>query len=381
MRAPRPTCFVTRFVTVCAAGATLGLAGCGAVAGTAAINPSATLSSTAGITTRSSATDSTSAETEDTSATSTTESSTTESSTESSTESTASTEATESTEATPSLDTTAGPLGAELPVFGDTFEWDNGLSVTVSPGTPFTPSEYSAEDPASPHLGFTVTVLNNTGETYDPTLFLVSAQSGTTEATQIFDSANGFEGTPTTGVLDGRESTFAVGFGVADPADVVMEVSPGFDYEPALFTTTAGDPAAITPSLPETTADTPTFGETYPWEDGLSVSVGTPSPFTPSETAAAEPAAAYVTFPVTITNNSPEIFDPGLFVVTAQSGATEADEIFDSANGVGGTPSTDLLPGRQATFDIAFGMDDPADVVMEINPSPDYESVVFASRP
>ncbi|MEP6561217.1 MAG: hypothetical protein ABJD68_09115, partial [Nakamurella sp.] len=65
----------------------------------------------------------------------------------------------------------------------------------------------------------------------------VSAESGSKEADQVFDSANGFVGSPSTSVLDGHQTAFVVGFGVTDPADLVMELSPGVDYDgKAIFT-------------------------------------------------------------------------------------------------------------------------------------------------
>ena len=50
--------------------------------------------------------------------------------------------------------------------------------------------------------------------------------------------------------LSDRDATFAVGFGVADPADVVLEISPGFDYDSALFASD-GALAAVAPPAAE----------------------------------------------------------------------------------------------------------------------------------
>jgi len=43
-----------------------------------------------------------------------------------------------------------------------------------------------------------------------------------------------------------------------------------------------------------------TFGETYKYEDGVSIRVGKPKPFKPSEYAAADEAPAYLSFEVNV---------------------------------------------------------------------------------
>lgn len=85
-------------------------------------------------------------------------------------------------------------------------------------------------------VAFTVTIDNGATSNYDPTLFMASAQSGSVEASEVFDSENGFNGPPTTKLLPGRTVTFKVGYGVQDPKDIVLEVTPGFDYDSAIFT-------------------------------------------------------------------------------------------------------------------------------------------------
>ncbi len=67
-------------------------------------------------------------------------------------------------------------------------------------------------------------------------MFNATLQSSNVEAAQVFDSEQGISGPPATTLLPGRESAFQVVFGVMDPADLVLEVTPGFEYEPAIFT-------------------------------------------------------------------------------------------------------------------------------------------------
>ena len=125
------------------------------------------------------------------------------------------------------------------PVFGQTYTFEDGLAVTVSAPRPYTPSEYAyVDENASAFLAFDVTIVNGTSANYEPSIFSTTLQSGNAEAQEVFDSANNLTGSPSTPILPGRESAFTIAYGVTNPTDLVMQVSPGFgfDYEPALFT-------------------------------------------------------------------------------------------------------------------------------------------------
>jgi hypothetical protein len=123
----------------------------------------------------------------------------------------------------------------------------------------------------------------------------------------------------------------------------------------------------------------PTFGESFEWSDGLSVTVSEPSEFTPTEMAFASPAASYLSFVVTIVNGSDANYDPSGLFATLQSGNTEAEQIFDFDDGFAGTPQTALLPGREVEFKIGFGVDNPDDLVMQIIADFTRESAIFTS--
>lgn len=153
---------------------------------------------------------------------------------------------TETVEATPEADAAAGAEETDAQTsaesqseesaegddgthgFGETAAYEDGLSVTVSKPTDFTPSASAFGHDGFPgSVQFTVKVVNNTGASFDPTLIYLTMQSGNTEAEQIFDYDNGMNGSPDTTVLDGRETTFPVAFGVQDPNDLVLEVNTG----------------------------------------------------------------------------------------------------------------------------------------------------------
>lgn len=120
--------------------------------------------------------------------------------------------------------------------FGQTYTYENGLAVTVGKPKAFKPSQGAAgAESGDPAVKFTVRLVNNTGKKYDPVLFTATVQSGNTEGSQVYDSGKGIEGTPSTSLLNGREVEFPMVFAVADPKDIVMDVSPGFDYEAVIF--------------------------------------------------------------------------------------------------------------------------------------------------
>jgi len=123
----------------------------------------------------------------------------------------------------------------ENPTFGEAYTWENGLTVKVGIPKPYKPSD-SASAGKGEHIAFDITVVNKTGANYDVSCDSLSMQSGNAEAEQIFDSENGLEGSPSTALLDGRESKFRVGFTVSDPTDLVLQYSScDFDAEPAFF--------------------------------------------------------------------------------------------------------------------------------------------------
>lgn len=145
-------------------------------------------------------------------------------------------------DANPAGSTGDGQAAPEGPVeFGRTVTYPDKVSIKVAKPTEFKPSEYAVAEtePGSKHVAFEVTVVNKSAEPVDLSLMLLTVQSGNTEAQQIFDSENKLEGTPSTKVQPGRESTFRVGFSVSDPNDIVMDVNPqdSFDRGDVTYTT------------------------------------------------------------------------------------------------------------------------------------------------
>lgn len=138
-------------------------------------------------------------------------------------------------EPAPSLTDTEGPGILKL---GKSFTYSDGLQVTVSTGKPFTASDTAAPTGGAAGVLYTITMVNGTGAAFDPSLSSATMQAGNTEAEEIFDSAQGLDGSPTTTVLPGREVEYQIGFEAAGERDVVLEFTPSFDHGSLLFTPT-----------------------------------------------------------------------------------------------------------------------------------------------
>lgn len=121
------------------------------------------------------------------------------------------------------------------------------------------------------------------------------------------------------------------------------------------------------------------FGEAYVYQDGLSVTVSAPKAFEPSEYAAGtDKFKHFVSFDVRIVNKTGKPWDPSLFSATVQSDNEEGDQVFDEE--LEGAPQTKLLNGREVKFTVAFGVANPKDIVMEVNPDMiDHDAVMFQS--
>ena len=126
--------------------------------------------------------------------------------------------------------------------FGQSYTWDDGVTLTVSKGKKFKPGKYSAGgEKAEDYLKYSITVVNKSTKPLDLALTYITVQSDNKEAEQVFDSSNDLEGSPSTKLLKGRESEWDVGFGVANSRDVVMEIAIQDDFErPSLIYTSGG---------------------------------------------------------------------------------------------------------------------------------------------
>lgn len=140
----------------------------------------------------------------------------------------------------PTAEVTPPPVDNLIKQFGEVVTYEDGLSVSLSPPTPFTPGEYAQGvlDGQVPMV-FKVVLTNGTGVAMDPYTF-VTVSSGGAESSLIGDVQHPDYGdiglSPTTQVLPGQTVEWYVGFSIADATNITAEVSTGFAYESAIFT-------------------------------------------------------------------------------------------------------------------------------------------------
>ncbi|KQQ06182.1 MULTISPECIES: DUF4190 domain-containing protein [unclassified Rathayibacter] len=124
--------------------------------------------------------------------------------------------------------------------FGDTFAYTDGVTLTVSAPEEFTPTEYAAGADQAVNVVFTLTIQNGSGQNLDPFTY-ADVSSGGVEASRIFDTdgvAGDISTSPSTVILPGGSVTWKEAYSLADPASIVMQLSPSFDYQDAVFTNT-----------------------------------------------------------------------------------------------------------------------------------------------
>lgn len=122
---------------------------------------------------------------------------------------------------------------------GEVWTWSDSVSVSVSPPTPFTPTEYAAGVTYPNNILFNITLTNGSDETFEP-IVMSSIASGGRAGESIFDTGNEavvIDGFPPSGsLLPGQSITWTEAYSVLDPADITYQIAPSFAYEDAFFT-------------------------------------------------------------------------------------------------------------------------------------------------
>ena len=127
--------------------------------------------------------------------------------------------------ATPSSATPSGRQSEQKTLaFGKNYAWHDGVRMTVGKPQKFQPSKWAVVEKSKVYVKFTVSVVNKSKKPVDLGLTYISVQSRNKEADQLFDSVSGLKGPPDKKVSKGRAAEFDVGFGVADPTDLAMEI-------------------------------------------------------------------------------------------------------------------------------------------------------------
>lgn len=86
-----------------------------------------------------------------------------------------------------------------------------------------------------------------------------------------------------------------------------------------------------------------------------------------------------VVFRITVTNGTNSTFNPGVIQTSLQSGDVAGSDIIDIGNGVGMAPQTLLLPGRTVTYNVAFGVKDAKNLVLQVTPNYQNGPALFTS--
>ena len=128
------------------------------------------------------------------------------------------------------------------PNFGDTFAYKDGVTISVSAPTPFTPGEYAYGADQASNVALTFTIVNGSTKNLDVLAFPTVTSAGVA-ASDVFDSDNAAlsPAPPTSTVLPGQSLTWTAAYSIADPNSLQVEVTPStFAYDEAIFTNVAG---------------------------------------------------------------------------------------------------------------------------------------------
>ncbi|MBB6081676.1 DUF4190 domain-containing protein [Streptomyces paradoxus] len=132
---------------------------------------------------------------------------------------------------------TTAPTSGALQ-FNTAQRYQDGLQVQVSAPRPFTPSDSAAGyTPGDKAVAVDVTVTNGSGKRVDLDLLSIQAKDADGRSAEtIFDSAKGINGVTGT-LLPGKKSVATYAFDLPKNASssLDVEVSPGFNYESAVW--------------------------------------------------------------------------------------------------------------------------------------------------
>ncbi|MBB4735960.1 cobalamin biosynthesis protein CobT [Micrococcus cohnii] len=121
------------------------------------------------------------------------------------------------------------------------------------------------------------------------------------------------------------------------------------------------------------------YGDAAVWEDGMEVTISEPEGYEPSEYVDLSGDGEPVAMEVTIKNGTDEPFQAHSLRTAASSGGQEAETIYDIENDID-LPSTDVRPGKEITYKIAYEVKDKGDVDLDLNPGFEYDTAYYSSK-
>lgn len=168
--------------------------------------------------------------------------------------------------------------------------------------------------------------------------------------------------------------------GIVPLVALVVVTLSGCGGSSAPTTTASVAPAsAASTSLSQAVKGLAKFGETLS-KDGVSVTVGAPTAFTPSSSAVAGSklgAGPSTLFQVTVKNDSDRALNPFGVSLKATSGDVQVEQVHDAENGIL-PPTADILPGKSLTWKAAF--DVPPGKSMDLQVSVNFTSLGVYSK-
>jgi hypothetical protein len=128
-----------------------------------------------------------------------------------------------------------GAVGGETAVFGEPFEFKDGLTVSVSGPEEFTPSAKAIKGGEENFVKFTLKLGNGTAKRLDAASVTATVTSGGGQGGDVIDQEQEISLAPGKTLRPGGQISWVQGFGVQDPEDVAVVVQAGMDRVPIAF--------------------------------------------------------------------------------------------------------------------------------------------------
>jgi hypothetical protein len=105
----------------------------------------------------------------------------------------------------------------------------------------------------------------------------------------------------------------------------------------------------------------------------VDITIADPQSFTTGNSAFPKQNSKAINYTISVTNHSDKPWSPVLFQIQATAGNISAEEVFDSAAGLNGVPTQDVLPGKNLTFRIGF-VESPGDFTIQVG---DFDEKIY----
>lgn len=156
----------------------------------------------------------------------------------------------------------------------------------------------------------------------------------------------------------------------------VMAVS-SFDATDGSYSSNSESSSSSSSVSAAPASTTGNIGDTYTWEDGVSVTISQPESFTPDKyfTPKDDSMKDYQKYKITIKNDSDQAVDATLFSMNGISGGKSVENVY--GEDLERAPSAKIQPGKSVTFTSGFLMEDHNDVSFDVYLDYDRDEVTF----